>query len=57
MFLCSPYDSGYATSLYTVGSNDQAITVDGDPTDWMGSPFFMDFVGDAVDPSLDLQGC
>jgi len=57
MFFCSPYDTGYATSLYIVGSNIQTITVDGDPSDWTGSPFFMDDVGDAVDPGLDLQGC
>lgn len=57
MFFCSPYDSGYATSLYTVGSNNQTITVDGDPADWTGSPFFTDDVGDAVAPGLDLQGC
>jgi hypothetical protein len=55
-FFCSPYDMGYPTSLYIVGSNTQTITVDGDPNDWTGSPFFMDDVGDAVAPSLDLQG-
>jgi hypothetical protein len=57
MFLCSPYDSGYSTSMYTIGSNNQTITVDGDPTDWTGSHFFMDDVGDAMAPGLDLQGC
>jgi len=56
-FLCSPYDSGYATSFYTVGSNSESITVDGDPADWIGSPFFLDDVGDAVAPDLDLYGC
>ena len=56
-FFCSPYDSGYAASLYIVGSNIQTITVDGDRSDWTGSPFFMDDVGDAVAPGLDLQGC
>jgi hypothetical protein len=57
IFFCSPYDSGYSTSMYTIGSNNQTITVDGDPTDWTGSPFFMDDVGDAMAPGLDLQGC
>ena len=57
LFFCSPYDSGYTTSLYIVGSNTQTITVDGDPTDWTGGPFFIDDVGDAVAPGLDLQGC
>jgi len=57
MFFCSPYDSGYTASLYIVGSNIQTITVDGDRSDWTGSPFFMDDVGDAVAPGLDLQGC
>lgn len=56
-FLCSPYDSGYATSSYTVGSNSQTITVDGNPTDWTGSPFFTDDVEDAVASGLDFQGC
>jgi len=57
MFFCSPYDSGYSMSMYNIGSNNQIITVDGDPTDWTGSPFFMDDVGDAMAPGLDLQGC
>jgi hypothetical protein len=57
MFFSSPYDSGYSTSLYTLGSNTQTITVDGDPADWTGGLFFTDDVGDAVAPGLDLQGC
>ena len=57
MFFCSPYDTGYTTSLYVIGSNIQTITVDGDPSDWTGRPFFIDDVGDAVAPGLDLQGC
>ncbi len=56
-FLSSPYDSGYSMSLYTVGSNYQTITVDGDATDWTGSSFFTDDVGEAVAPGLDLQKC
>lgn len=56
LFLCSPYDSGYASSSYTIGSNNVTITVDGDPADWIGSPFFLDDVGDAVAPALDLHG-
>jgi len=55
-FLCSPYDSGYAPSYYLIGNNSQTITVDGDPADWTGTPFFIDDVGDAVAPSLDLHG-
>ncbi|MFX1511549.1 MAG: hypothetical protein ACFFCQ_03080, partial [Promethearchaeota archaeon] len=55
MFLCSPYDSGYTMSLYTMGSNNQIITVDGEATDWTGNPFFVDDVGEAVAPGLDLQ--
>ena len=57
MFFSSPYDYGYSTSFYTLGSNTQTITVDGDPADWTGGPFFTDDVGDAVAPSFDLQGC
>jgi len=53
---CNPSDSAYPLDLYTIAI-DQSITVDGDPSDWVGSPFFTDDIGDAVSSGLDLTEC
>jgi hypothetical protein len=53
---CNPSDTAYPLGNYVI-TNDQTIIVDGDPSDWAGSPFVIDDTGDAVTDEIDLWGC
>jgi len=56
--MCYPSDAGVPLNTYVIGSNPQAVSVDGYVTgDWTGSSFFTDTSGDAVSDSFDLTDC
>jgi hypothetical protein len=53
---CNPSDAAYPSGGYLI-TNDQTVTVDGDPSDWVGPPFVTDDTGDAVTDEIDMWGC
>jgi len=55
--MCYPNDNAEPMFNYVIGSNPQAITVDGAGGDWIGSSFFTDASGDAVSDGFDLTDC